>query len=638
MCNQLQRRFSFAEFQVDPTKRQLLREGKPVNIKSKTFDLLLVLVENNGRVVEKDELMNTIWQGQFVEEGNLTVQISALRKVLGETKNENRFLVTVPGKGYRFIADIREEEEEETEIIIANRTTAHVVVDEEIEVGQRQKEKYSPLKIALATSALVLLTVCGMALYRYLSKPTEKIPSAKIDSIAVLPFKPLVLNERDESLEMGITETLITRLSNLKQLSVRSMNAVKKYNRQEQDSATIGKELKVEAVLDGSIQKTNDRIRVTVRLLRVSDNQPFWTEQFDEKFTDIFTVQDRVASRVAESLRVVLTNSEQKLLAKRYTENSESYRAYLRGRYHWNKRTSEGLQKSIEDFREAIDLDPLFALAYIGLADSYILQSLYGAKPAQDVMPKARTAANKALEIDSQLAEAHASLALVKFLFDYDWVGAENGFKKAVELKPNYATGQQWYGNYLTMAGRHEEAIAALHRASELDPLSLSINTDVALAYYFARKHNDAIKQLNKTLELDKNFFMAHFHLGLNYAQQKSFEKAIAEFEIVKNETANEQGIAELAWVYALSGQKDKAREILKVIETNSQNKRTSLATIAGVYAALGDKGKAFDWLDKAYETRDGFLVSIKVDPIFDSLRDESRYQELLRQMNLKVE
>lgn len=635
MSKQSKRRFSFAEFQVDPTKRQLLREGKPVNIKSKTFDLLLVLVENNGRVVGKDELMSTIWQGQFVEEGNLTVQMSALRKALGDTKTENRFLVTVPGKGYRFVADVSEQDEDETEIIIANRTTSHVVVDEEIEVEGRQREIYSPLRIALAILALILLAVCGAILYRYLSKPTLDVTSTKIDSIAVLPFKPLVSNERDEALEMGITETLITRLSNLKQLSVRPMNAVKKYNKQEQDSAIIGRELKVEAILDGSIQKTNDRIRVTVRLLRVSDNQTFWTEQFDEKFTDIFTVQDRVSSRVAESLRVVLTNSEQKLLVKRYTENSESYRAYLRGRYHWNKRTPEGLKKSIEDFREAIDLDPLFALAYVGLADSYILQSLYGAKPAQDVMPKARAAANKALEIDSQLAEAHASLALVKFLFEYDWAGAEDGFKQALELKPNYATAQQWYGNYLTMAGRHEEAMAALQRASELDPLSLSINTDVALVFYFARKHDEAIKQLNKTLELDKSYFMAHFHLGLNYAQQKKFENAIAEFEIVKNETANEQGIAELAWVYALYGQRDKARQILKEIETNAQSKQISLATIAGVYAVLGEKEKAFDLLNKAYDTRDGFLVSIKVDPIFDSLHDDSRYQKLLRQMNL---
>lgn len=635
MSKQSKRRFSFAEFQVDPTKRQLLREGKPVNIKSKTFDLLLVLVENNGRVVGKDELMSTIWQGQFVEEGNLTVQMSALRKALGDTKTENRFLVTVPGKGYRFVADVSEQDEDETEIIIANRTTSHVVVDEEIEVEGRQREIYSPLRIALAILALILLAVCGAILYRYLSKPTLDVTSTKIDSIAVLPFKPLVSNERDEALEMGITETLITRLSNLKQLSVRPMNAVKKYNKQEQDSAIIGRELKVEAILDGSIQKTNDRIRVTVRLLRVSDNQTFWTEQFDEKFTDIFTVQDRVSSRVAESLRVVLTNSEQKLLVKRYTENSESYRAYLRGRYHWNKRTPEGLKKSIEDFREAIDLDPLFALAYVGLADSYILQSLYGAKPAQDVMPKARAAANKALEIDSQLAEAHASLALVKFLFEYDWAGAEDGFKQALELKPNYATAQQWYGNYLTMAGRHEEAMAALQRASELDPLSLSINTDVALVFYFARKHDEAIKQLNKTLELDKSYFMAHFHLGLNYAQQKKFENAIAEFEIVKNETANEQGIAELAWVYALYGQRDKARQILKEIETNAQSKQISLATIAGVYAVLGEKEKAFDLLNKAYDTRDGFLVSIKVDPIFDSLHDDSRYQKLLRRMNL---
>lgn len=635
MNNQLKRRFSFAEFQVDPTKRQLLREGKPVNIKSKTFDLLLMLVENNGRVVGKDELMNTIWQGQFVEEGNLTVQMSALRKVLGETKTENRFLVTVPGKGYRFVADVSEQDEDETEIIIANRTTSHVVVDEEIKVEGRQRKIYSPLRIAMATLVLILLAVCGAILYRYLSKPTLIITSTKIDSIAVLPFKPLVSNERDEALEMGITETLITRLSNLKQLSVRPMNAVKKYNNQEQEASAIGKDLKVEAVLDGSIQKTNDRIRVTVRLLSVSDNQTFWTEQFDEKFTDIFTVQDRIASRVAESMKVVLTNSEQQLLAKRYTENSESYRAYLRGRYHWNKRTPEGLQKGIEDFRQAIDLDPLFALAYTGLADSYILQSLYGAKPATDVMPKARAAANKALEIDSQLAEAHASLALVKFLFDYDWIAAENGFKQALELKPNYATAQQWYGNYLTMAGRHEEAIAALQRASELDPLSLSINTDVALVYYFARKHDDAIKQLEKTLELDKSYFNAHLHLGLNYAQEKKFENAIAEFEIVKKETASEQGIAELAWIYALSGQRDKAKELLKEIEANAQNKQISLAALAGVYAALGNKEKAFGLLHKAHKARDGFLVSIKVDPMFDSLRDDSRYQELLRQMNL---
>ncbi len=687
MSNSGKELYEFSRFRLDVSQRLLLRDGKPVPLADKAFDTLCVLVRQNGELVGKDELMREVWTDSIVEENNLDQKISMLRQALGDNgKGKKKFIETVRGHGYRFIPDIKSITSPETlsrvrpvisqserksqhsgsrfqttrsgrVVELAGWHAANVPSTENIPAkesastrlsdNEPSKNWFGPQKIRLlssnppfglkkhslfATLGLLLTFVAFTILYFSTSRPATD--ENAVISVAVLPFKPLASDVNDEMLELGLAEALISRLSSIKQLNIRPLSTVQRHVSPQQTAIAAGRELKVEAVLEGTFQKEGSLIRITARLLRVSDGKIFWTEQFDEQSGDILAIQHTVAAHVVESLQVFLSQSDRNVLDKRPTENAEAYKIYLKGRYYWNKRTPEGLQKSIEHFRSAIDLDPLFALAYAGVADSYILQSLYGAKSAHEVMPKARAAAARALEIDSQLAEAYSALAMVNFLFDYDWPGAEENFRHAIELKPNYATARQWYGIYLTMKGSFDDAIVMLKQAGELDPLSLSINTDIAAAYYFDRRHEDAIKQLSQTLELDPGYFNAHLHLGLNYAAQKKFDKAIAEFESVKKITAGDQGVGELAWSFAVSGQSSRTHEILRSTEADATHKPLSPTTVAGVYAALGDKEQALKRLDQAYQNRDGFLLSVKVDPMFDSLRDHPDYIKIIKQMN----
>ncbi|HYP53013.1 MAG TPA: tetratricopeptide repeat protein, partial [Pyrinomonadaceae bacterium] len=409
-----------------------------------------------------------------------------------------------------------------------------------------------------------------------------------------------------------------------------------KYTDPDRNPLAAGRELGVDTVLDGYVQRDGDRLRVTVQLVRLRDGATLWAEKFDEKFTDVFAVQDSISERVAEALTVKLTAEEQRLLTKRYTENSEAFQAYIRGRYFWNKRTADGLKKGIEFAQQAIAIDPTYALAYVGLADSYNLLPGHAGLPPADYFPKAKAAALRALEIDPTLAEAYASLGFVSYRFDWDWQTSEQHFRRAVELKPNYPTAHHWYGESLAATGRFDESIAALERAQSLDPLSLPINADLGQTLYFARRYDESARHLLKALEMDENFIRACVIAGAVFTQQGRHAAAV---EVLRRAVSLSDGhpltVSSIAYAEAAAGRADEARRLLEDLRRLAAERYVSHYNQAVVHAGLDEREAALDMLEQAFEHHDVWLVWLKVNPRFDNLRAEPRFTELVRRAGI---
>lgn len=651
--------YLFAEFQLDPLRRVLLKSGRPVALNPKAVELLLALVERRAEILSKDDLLSDVWPDQIVEENNLTVHISALRKALGEKKGAHQFIVTIPGRGYRFVANVREVQKDELDLVILEHTNAQIVIEEDetdgesdhAEIKREQEEQALPTnsglgaRLRLSSMSPAALVVCVIAMmglivvlsYAWISSTRQKAAArAPVKSIAVLPFKPLVAGSRDEFLELGMTDTLITKLGNTPKIIVRPVSAVRRYTDLEQDAVTAGRELKVESVLEGTIQRAGERIRVTARLVRTHDGETLWAGTFDEKFIDIFAVQALISQRIIASLKLPLSGEEQSHFAKHYTENAEAYQLYLKGRYFWNKITPEGFQKSLEYYQQAIERDPNYALAYVGIADSYNLLGSYGVLPLRESHPKARAAALKALEIDDNLAEAHNSLAAIIADYYWDWPLAEKHFQRAIELNPNYSVARYWYSQYLQRMGRLDESVTEAKRAQALDPVSHNANAHVGLALYRARRYDEAIEHLHKALEMDANALDAHIFLGVAYVQHRKHEEAIAEFQTtVTLSGRNPSMLGLLGYGYAVAGRCDEAKAILKELDHLQRRQYVSPSEIALIYIGLDERDQAFVWLEKAYHERAWLLGFLKVEPIFDPLRSDPRFTELMRRVSL---
>lgn len=566
--------YEFGSFRLDVTERVLTRDGQSIPLTLKAFDTLLLLVENNGRIVTKEQLLNTVWPDSFVGEGVLSVNVFNLRKALDA--GEDSFIETIPRRGYRFVATVRETREESA---INN-------------------------------------------------------PPSAISSLAVLPFKTLSADRSDEYLGLGLADALITRLSKIQRLLVRPTSVVRKYTSLEQDAAEVARALLVEAVLEGSIRQAGERIRILLQLVSARDGTTLWAEQFDEPFTDIFTVEDRVSEQVTRALLRQLSSTEQQQLSQRATVNSEAYRLYLQGRYFWNKRTEAALQKGAAYFQQAIHLDPQFALAWAGLADSELLGASSSAPQA--AMPKAKAAVVKALELDDGLAEAHASLARIKMAFDWDWAGAEAAFKRALALNPNYATGHQWYANFLLATGRTEEAEVEIALACELEPFSLMLNCARGWVYYLARQYERAAEQYRRTLEMEPHFVMAQREIAFVYEQQGKFAEALAMIQqAIREGGENPIVLCVLAHILATSGQHEEARQVLAQLQAWRQRAYLPPQLIAVIHAALGEREQALEGLWQSYGDHSSPLMWIKVDPWLDSLRDAPRFADLLRRVGL---
>jgi adenylate cyclase len=558
--------YEFGAFRLDERERRLVREGGVVALTPKVFDILLVLVQNSGHILSKDELMKLVWPNTTVEEGNIARNISTLRKALGESSHEHQYVETVPWRGYRFIANVKE------------------VRDRHAGPG--------------------------------------------IDSIAVLPFANVAADPDLEYLADGITESLISKLSQLTQLKVMSRNSAFRYQERDADAQTVGRELNVQAVLVGRISERDDLLSVSVEVIDTRDGSHLWGAQYGRKLADIFTLQETIAREVAENLRFHLSGDEERRLRKRDTENREAYENYLKGRYYFHKLTPDGVEKGIGYFHRAIEKDANYALAYTGLGDCYT----YLARSTE-----ASAAFTQALELDQTLGEAHASLGFYKFLYNWDWLGAENEFQQAIDLKPNYAEAHHWYAIYLANLGSHDEALREALRAQELDPLSLLMNMTPGLTSYLARRYDEAIEAFQKVIEMEPNFMAAHSMLGHAYEQKGMYEEAFAEYQTAlgilgENADVKASVKALLARTYAAW---DKRAEAMKIVQEIEKEHPATSYLMAHVYAALGEKDQAFACLDQAFEERHLQLVGVKVDPALDSLRADPRFDDLVRRVGL---
>jgi TolB-like protein/tetratricopeptide (TPR) repeat protein/class 3 adenylate cyclase len=453
--------------------------------------------------------------------------------------------------------------------------------------------------------------------------------------IAVLPFKPLVADNRDPVLELGMADSLIAKLSNSREVIVPSLNSVRKYGGLEQDSLAAGRELQVNSVLEGNVQKVGDRIRVTARLLNVTDGSSLWSDTFDEKFTDVFSVQDTISRRVADALALRLSGEEQKRLTKRYTDNVEAYQLYIAGRYHLDKVIPPEIRTAIGFFQKAIELDHNYALAYFGLAQANRSLAITSDVPSADCLPQAKAAAEKALEIDGSLAEAHASLSFIVIWFDWDWAGGKREAERALALDPNSAFAHFAHGHVLSDLGRHDEAIAEIARARELEPAFLLIRALEGMVLYHAGRDDEAIVRLQKALELDPNFWITHLTLGKVYARQRKYSDAEVEFSKARELShGNSEAIASGGYVAALAGDTAKARAVLD--ELKGSERYIPPVNVALVFNGLGDQNEALSWLDKACEQRDVRLTLLKVDPRWDSFRSNPRFITILKRIGLQ--
>ena len=641
--------YEFGPFRVDTLRRVLLREGNPVRLPAKAFEILLVLLEGNGRLVEKDELMQRVWPDAVVEENNLTVNISALRKSLTESPGEHRYVVTVPGRGYQFVADVRQLDEARSRgsepDALANQEVAEIrAVAKTSGAGSYPRPRSSAENIGdenrryqrgvLLLLAPVFATAIIVSYFAY-SRHLATVSKAGITSIAVLPFANETGDSNAEYLSDGIPESLINSLSQLAGVKVIARSSAFKYKGTDADLQDVAKALGVEAILTGRVTQRGENLSISVELIHASDKTQMWGEHYDRKMSDVLAIQREITSEIVEKLKLKVSGEDQRA-AKHYTESNEAYQLYLLGRFYWNKRTAEALQKSIEYFNQAINKDPHFALAYAGLADSYVVPA--NRLSPREAMPKAKAAAIRALELDETLAEAHVSLGRVLAAYDWDWDGAEKEYKRAIELNPRYGTAHQWYGGYLAVMGRSDEALAERKLAQELEPLSLTINFELGLAFYHARSYDQAIEQLQKTLELDQHFPAALNYLPAAYEQKGLYSQAIAEFKkSIPLIAASESTLSKagLGHVYGVTGRKSEARAVLTELKQTSEKEYLPATSIALVYAGLGEKEQAFVWLEKAYEQRAFHLQWIKLEPRWDSLRSDRRFADLVRRIGL---
>jgi DNA-binding winged helix-turn-helix (wHTH) protein/TolB-like protein len=659
--------YEFGDFRLDPNRHRLLRGGAIVPLSPKAIETLFVFVRNPGKILERETLMRAVWSSTIVEDGNLTVAISQLRKALGQNGDPDEFIQTIPRVGYRFVAELREVVEEPAPLIVENPPLWQAVIEEELSSENGASSRSAPPartepgkagsrngallestallpaepravvasvgsglfrwtnRRILTVMSIVMLGGIGLLVYsRATSKPKLPATTAELKSMAVLPLRTLGLERDNEYLGLGLADALINQLGRVREMTIRPISAVQRYaSREAQDPLAAGRELGVEAVLEGSVQTDGDKLRVTTRLLRVGDGVALWAGKFDEKFTDIFTLQDSISQQVAQASVLSLSREERQLLTKRYTENVEAYRLYLKGRYFWNKRTPAALQQSLRYFKEAIETDPTYALAYAGLADTYALLVWQEQLPQKEFIPMAKAAAIKALQIDGTLAEAHTPLGFVKFWYEWDFAGAEREYRRAIELNPDYATAHHWYGEFLVLTGRADEGFRELKLAQTLDPLSLIISADIGKSFFFTRQQDRAIEQLQKTLEMDADFPLAHLFLAMAYEQKEMHESAITELQKEANPPGSRTIFkAVLGYIYGRSGRRAEALSILNDLKAPASSMEPAPAyKIALVYAGLGEKGQALAWLDRAKTQRDPFLIYAQTDPNFDSLR-----------------
>lgn len=578
--------YEFNGFRLEGIQRRLLYQGQPVPLKGKILDLLLFLVEMRGQLVVKDDLMKNIWPDAIVEENNITVSMSILRKTLGENRSRPKFIETIPRQGYRFIAEVTEVSPERPAIRDVREIPAKTALQEE-----------------------------------------------PIDSLAALPLQGPGKDFNVEYLSDGITESIINILSRIPKLRVLACSTIFRFKGKEVDPQEVGLWLNVRALLMIRVIRLGETLVIRGQLIKVSDGTQLWGEQYNRSPSDLLAVQDEIAKAISESLELRLTRQDQIRLVKQPTKNTEAYHLYLKGRYFWNKYSKEWVLKAIDAFKEAISIDANYALAYCGMADAYFrLSNVYF--PPREVLPKAKEAALRAVGIDDNLAEAHSSLGLVRVYYDHDWTGAESEFRRSLELDPNLVSAHQRYGSYLTFRGRFDEAIKHYETALELDAFSLQINMNLATTYYLKGEYERAVNLLNETIELEPNYMPTHFVLACVDIQQNRLAEAIAEFQLIyKLDEEAYLALGFMGYAHALAGELAEAETLLSILQEISFRKYVSPYSMLVIHLALGPKKRVFELLDQLYEECNDWLVWLKVSPELKGLRGDPRFKALLRRV-----
>jgi len=654
MDNQTPQLYEFGEYRLEPAEKLLRRDGNPVPLTPKAFEMLLVLVQRSGCLVDKDELIKAVWADTFVEEANLARNIWALRKALGDDdSHSHRYIETVPKRGYRFVASVREVVLDDPALLIQRRVRARIVKEEfetsdepasqtNVSRGSTQSLESLAARNEVTSSrratriiyvtAVVVITGLAAALGFRFWKGSAPVPPARINSIAVLPLKSLT-EENGEILGLGLTDAVITKLGSLRIVTVRPTSAVFKFASSDLDALEVGRRLQTDAVLEGTIQQSEGRIRITARLLNVGTGDQMWSEKFDEPANDIFVLQDALSKKITDTVAFELEKEQRQLLAARPTSSSEAYEKYLRGRFYQTQNNERGFMQSMECYEQAIALDPNFAEAYAGLADANVLLYNFGLRPPDDVLPKARQYINRALLLNPNLADVYDSLALVQFFSDHDWKGAEQSLRKAIALDPNNSVAFLRYGYFLINIGSFDEALLKLERARELNPLSPMVQANIGLAYLCARHYQPAIEQLEKVEAENPELALGSWLLAAAYEGNGDSERAFAWD--LRALTAEGDG--------ALANRLSKVKQSNGLMAANQlwlneslkarRDRSASALTIASLYAELKNRQQTLTWLEKAVDEHEEMLSQIKYVAKYDFVRDDERFQLILKRI-----
>jgi TolB-like protein/DNA-binding winged helix-turn-helix (wHTH) protein len=619
--------YTFGEFRLDGRSRVLFRSGELVALYPKAIDVLAFLVENHGNVATKDELLERVWPGTFVEESTLTRSISVLRKALGDTPEGHSYILTVPKRGYRFVAAVREEP--------ADAASISPSIDKSFPDNSRSSAPVRKRQsVLIVGGVLSVLLAAGGWLYSTRFRPRQFPPARMM--IAVLPVQNLTGNADREYISDGLTEEIIAQLGriNPERLGVIARTSAMTYKHSSKTVSQIGAELHVEYVIESSLRQSGDRLRITTQLIRVKDQTHLWSQDYDRALRNLVTLQDDFANAIAAGIRLNLAAASHQPLPSVRSSNPDAYLAYLEGRFYWNQRRVPALERAIVHLSQATQLDPNYALAYSGLADAYCSLGVIGDVAAGEVFPKARIAAERALALDSSLAEAHTSLAYVKFSYDWDWNGAEAEFKRAIVLNPNYATAHQWYGQFLRLMGREEEAILEGQKSLDLDPMSLIINVEAGLPYHYLHRYDDALVHFHKALEMEPNFALAHHDIGWVMEAQGKYPEAIEEFERAVRISDVAALWSALGHAYGIAGRREDAKRVLHRLGELRKQHYVAPNYDATVYLGLGDFDKAMDLYEKSYDERCWGMVWFKIGHNLKPLRGTPRFEKLLQKMN----
>jgi TolB-like protein/DNA-binding winged helix-turn-helix (wHTH) protein/Tfp pilus assembly protein PilF len=645
--------YRFADFEVDVRARQLRKHGTKIKLHGQPFQMLLMLLEPAGEVVSREQMQEKLWPADtFVDfEHSLNTSIKRLRQALSDSATEPRFIETLPRVGYRFIAPVTSSAGNESVADLDAQTLQGPSPVSGIPgtTDQASSPRHSFawfLGLALAGVAIAGVFIAFnvartrdrlSGIFRPSNNGTGLSATAKKSrrSVAVLPLQNLSADPSQNYFADGMTDELTTDLAQFADLRVISRTSAMHYKDGNKTAPQIGKELGVDALVEGSVQRVGDRVRIRAQLIDCATDRHLWAQSYDREMKDVLSMQTEAAKEIAEQIRGSVSPPAALRETNPVPVDPEAYEAYLKGRYFWNKRTPDGLNKSIEYFGQAISKDPSFAAAYAGLADAY---SLLGSDvlPADVASSKARANASKAIELDPNIAEGHAALALVEFYYDWNWKQSEQEFRRAIELNPNYATAHQWYSHYLTAMLRFPEAVEQAEAAQQIDPLSLAINATLASRYRHAGRIDDAMRLDQRTLEMDPNFISAHISLAAVYEDQRAWQQALDEYnKVISISPSDPAALAGAGFVYAQLGQKEDARKIIVQLKEAAKKHYVSSFEMASIFAGLDDATNAMLWLEKAYQQRESQIPFLSSDGHFNSLHQDPRFQNLVKRLNL---